>query len=64
MLSFSTSIHRISGHPIYYAVCAEQHDKFHNDDMTALQAYMSIDELKELLDYDNVFIACHGDKHL
>lgn len=50
--------------PISYAVCSECHDKFHNGDMSALQAYMSIDEVKDLLLYDNVYLACHGAYHL
>lgn len=64
ILGFSTSIMRISGTPIVDAICSEQHIKFHKGDMTALQAYMSIDEIKELLFFDNIFLACHGDRHI
>lgn len=50
--------------PILYAACAECHDKIHEGDMTALQAYMTISEIKEMLAYDNIYLACHGAMHI
>ena len=50
--------------PTYDANCADCHVRVHNGDMSAYDAYMSIDELKQLLAYENVFLACHGDCHL
>ena len=64
VLGFSTKIHRNEGAPMQYAVCAECHDKYHAGDMTALNAYMTVDEIKELLEYSNVYVACHGARHL
>ena len=64
ILGFSTKIHRNEGAPMQYAVCAECHDKFHTGDMSVLNAYMTVDEIKELLANDNVYIACHGARHL
>lgn len=64
VVSFSTKISRKDGCPLLYAVCAECHDKLHSGDMSALQAYMSVDELKELLCFSNVYLACHGAQHL
>ena len=50
--------------PTYDANCADCHARVHNGDMSAYDAYMSIDELKQLLVHENVFLACHGDCHL
>ena len=65
VLGFSTSIFRREGRlPTYDAHCADCHDRVHNGDVSAYDAYMSIAELKQLLTYENVFLACHGDCHL
>lgn len=65
VLGFSTSIFRREGQlPTYDANCADCHARVHNGDMSAYDAYMSIDELKQLLVHENVFLACHGDCHL
>ena len=64
VLSFSTNIYRRSGKPVDYAECAQCHDRFHNGDMSVLQCYMSLDEVKELTANDNIYLACHGHNHL
>lgn len=64
VLSFSTNIYRHTGKPIEYAECAQCHDRFHNGDMSVLQCYMSLDEVRELLENDNMYLACHGHNHL
>ena len=47
VLGFSTSIFRREGRlPTYYAHCADCHDRVHNGDVSAYDAYMSIAELK------------------
>ena len=65
VLGFSTSIFRHAGQlPIYAAHCADCHNHVHAGDISAYAAYMSIDEIKQLTSYENVFLACHGDCHL
>lgn len=64
VISFSTGIFRKDEKPIYEAICSEYHDKIHNNDHAARAAYMSLAEIRQLLEYDNVYLACHGDMHL
>lgn len=65
VLGLSTSICRKDNlQPTYFAHCAECHDKVHANDVSAYAAYMSIDEVKQLLRFSNVLVACHGDNHL
>ena len=65
ILGFSTRIFRHDdANPIYTADCAEFHNRVHNGDKLALNAYMSLHELRELLQYDNIYLACHGACHL
>ncbi len=64
VIGFSTEIYRTDETPIYKANCAQCHERIHNNDKTALNGYMSLNEIKELLEFDNVYLACHGAKHL
>jgi hypothetical protein len=40
------------------------HERYHSNDNDSLGGFMSLDELRELLEYDNIIIAGHGAKHL
>lgn len=65
VLGFSTSIFRREYQfPIYDAHCAEFHDRVHSGDDSAYAAYMSINDIKTLLESENIILACHGDEHL
>lgn len=65
VLGFSSRIFRQNNaKPIYEADCAKFHDRIHNGDKNAFNAYMSIDEIRELLEFDNIYLACHGAQHL
>lgn len=65
VLGFSSKIFRQNNEiPIYEADCALFHSKVHNGDNDAFNAYMSINEIKELLEFDNIYLACHGAWHL
>ena len=65
VLGFSTSIFRREDRlPIYDAHCAEFHNRVHSGDKSAYAAYMSISEIEELLKFENILLACHGDAHL
>lgn len=65
VLGFSSKIFRHDNAlPIYEADCAEFHDRVHNGDKDALNAYMTICEIEELLQHNNVYLACHGSQHL
>ena len=65
VLGFSTRIFRYNNAlPIYEADCAEFHDRVHNGDKDSLNAYMTICEIEELLQHNNVYLACHGSQHL
>lgn len=65
VLGFSSKIFRHNNaFPIYEADCAEFHNRVHNGDKDALNAYMTIREIEELLQHNNVYLACHGSQHL
>lgn len=64
VIGFSSDIYRRVGLPIYEANCAEYHDKIYANDVDAYRAYMSIDEIFELLKFNNIYLACHGAKHI
>lgn len=65
VLGFSTKIYRNDNiTPIANAICSDCHDKFHNGNNEILSAYMSLNEIKDLLLEDNIYLACHGAKHL
>ena len=65
VLGFSTSIFRREDRlPIYDAHCAEFHNRVHSGDKSAYAAYMSISEIEELLKFENILLACHGNAHL
>ena len=65
VLGFSTTIFRREYQlPIYDAHCAEFHDRVHSGDDSAYAAYMSINDIKTLLEAENIILACHGDEHL
>lgn len=50
--------------PDFVSVSSELHDRIHSGDMTALNGFMSVQEVKELLKGENVFLAFHGGTHL
>ena len=65
IIGFSTSIFRRDNQtPIEFAHCASFHDRVHSGDESAYAAYMSISEIEELLKFENILLACHGDAHL
>lgn len=43
---------------------SELHDRIHTGDTTALNGFMTICEINELLRFDNIFIANHGYDHI
>ena len=54
ILGFSASLYRTNQIPFIE----------HAKDNSALGGFMSLDELRELLAFDNIFLAGHGSKHL
>ena len=65
VIGFSSKIYRQKENkPIYEANCAEYHVKVHNNDLNALNAYMTLDEIRQLLQFDNIYLAGHGAQHL
>ena len=65
IIGFSTSIFRRDNQtPIEFAHCASFHDRVHSGDDSAYAAYMSINDIKTLLEAENIILACHGDEHL
>ena len=64
VLGFSTRLHRNMNEYPTYDTTANLHKKYHYGDMTSLNGFMTIQEIKELLSYDNVYIANHGANHL
>lgn len=65
VISFSSKIYRQKDNkPIYEADCVEYHNKVHNNDLNAFNAYMTLDELRQLIAIDNIYLAGHGAKHL
>ena len=63
ILGFSTQIYRTNQIPIIED-SAILHKRYHSNDNDSLGGFMSLDELGELLEYDNIIIAGHGAKHL
>lgn len=64
VLGFSTGIYRNeTQQPMFNAICSECHDKIHNN-IDVTNAYMSLTELRELLSFNNVYLAAHGHMHL
>ena len=65
VIGFSSKIYRQKENkPIYEANCAEYHNRVHINDLNALNAYMSLDEIRQLLQFDNIYLAGHGAQHL
>jgi hypothetical protein len=62
-LGFSTKIYRTNQIPIVED-SAILHEQYHSNDNNSLGGFMSLDELRALLEYDNIIIAGHGAKHL
>jgi hypothetical protein len=64
VLPFSTNIFRC---PIFDSLIniptSILHQNYHNNNQKYLNAFMTIQELKELLSFDNVFLALHGHNH-
>lgn len=63
ILGFSASLYRTNQIP-FIEDSAIIHNKVHAKDNSALGGFMSLDELRELLAFDNIFLAGHGSKHL
>lgn len=64
VLSFSTKIYRTTQKKITDVDSAILHDMVHNGNNDAYGGFMSLDEIQELLQYDNVFLAGHGANHI
>ena len=66
VLGFSANIYRRddAAKPIAEADSSVLHDRVHAGDMSALDGFMSVNEVKELVKLSNVYIACHGYDHL
>jgi len=65
VLGFSTNLYRRNEFDAIYDInSAILHDRIHADDMSALNGFMSLNELNFLLKYDNIHLACHGCMHL
>ena len=65
VIGFSTQIFRDKNQlPIEYAICSECHSQVHAGNISAYNAYMSHDEVHNLLQEDNIYLACHGAQHL
>lgn len=64
ILGFSTHIHRTTQKIIEYENSAILHDYIHKNIDFAYGGFMSIDEIKYLLKYENIFLAAHGSRHL
>ena len=73
ILGFSTSLHRPNDtKPFYSCTSSKVHVEVHkcfNNDVGCLRKelvvlpFMSLEEIKELLSYPNIFLACHGSMH-
>lgn len=63
ILGFSTQIYRTNQIPLIEN-SAILHDRVHANDYLAFGGFMTIDEIKELLSFDNIYLAGHGAKHL
>lgn len=63
ILGFSASLYRTNQIP-FIEDSAIIHNRIHINDNLALGGFMSLNELRELLKYDNIFLAGHGSKHL
>lgn len=63
ILGFSASLYRTTQIP-FVEDSAIIHDRIHANDEHALGGFMSLDELRELLAFDNILLAGHGSKHL
>ena len=63
VLGFSTKLYRTNQIPIVED-SAILHERYHSNDNDSLGGFMSLDELRDLLSYDNIIIAGHGAKHL
>lgn len=63
VLGFSTRLYRTHQIPIIEN-SAVLHNRYHSNDNDSLGGFMSLDELRELLMYNNIIIAGHGSNHL
>lgn len=66
VLGFSANLHRVDSNatPIAEVESKVLHDRVHAGDMSALNGFMSVNEVKELSRFSNVHVACHGYDHL
>lgn len=63
VLGFSASLYRTTQIP-FIEDSTIIHNRIHVNDESALGGFMSLDELKNLLTFNNVFLAGHGSRHL
>lgn len=63
ILGFSTKIYRTHQKPIIEKSDI-LHNRIHNNDIDAYGGFMSLDEIRELLNFHNVYLAGHGARHL
>ena len=65
VIGFSTGLYREeSNQPITGITTKELHDGFHRGDMSFKNGFMTLNEIIELSNLDNIYIALHGHDHL
>jgi hypothetical protein len=65
VISFSTNIFRCeTNNPLINIPTYELHNQIHCNKKEALDGFMSISELKYLLNDNNIFLGIHGHNHL
>ena len=65
VISFSTNIYRNEKlQPLSNIPTFELHNQLHNDKKEALNGFMTISEIKNLLNNTNIFLGLHGHNHL
>ena len=65
VISFSTNIYRNEKlKPLSNIPTFELHNQLYNDKKEALNGFMSISEIKNLLNNTNIFLGLHGHNHL
>jgi hypothetical protein len=57
-------VRNVEDEPESISISSELHNRFHSGDMSALHGFMSIDDVRELLEMQNTYLAFHGGRHL